>query len=232
MTVRSLLSVAAAVGLGLASSAFAEPQSKQPAPTKSAGNSQKLAEEVASRIGNSGVAYGANVTVNVKAGMVELKGEIRSVKQGQMIVQQALTVPGVIEVKTLLALMTDDNIQPVQAAEPMPALGPMAPAPAPGVLGGVPQDPMPLAAPGTPGFDMGGPKMPPHAWPTYAPFNNFSRVAYPQAYPYSSFPFIGPYYPFPKVPPGWRSVKLEWDDGHWYLGRLSTPHDYWRVRFW
>jgi hypothetical protein len=59
-----------------------------------------------------------------------------------------------------------------------------------------------------------------------------SRVAYPQAYPYNAFPFIGPFYPFPKVPLGWRSVKLDWDDGHWYIGRLSTPHDYWRVRFW
>ena len=59
-----------------------------------------------------------------------------------------------------------------------------------------------------------------------------SRVAYPQAYPYNAFPFIGPYYPFPKVPLGWRKVTLEWEDGHWYLGRNSAPHDYWRVRFW
>ncbi len=79
---------------------------------------------------------------------------------------------------------------------------------------------------------MSGPKLPPYAWPTYAPYANISRVAYPQAYPYNAFPYIGPFYPFPKVPLGWRSVKLEWDDGHWYFGRLSTPHDYWRVKFW
>ena len=80
--------------------------------------------------------------------------------------------------------------------------------------------------------DMQAPPLPPYAWPTYAPYNNVSRVAYPQAYPYNAFPFIGPYYPFPKVPLGWRKVTLEWEDGHWYLGRNSAPHDYWRVKFW
>ena len=80
--------------------------------------------------------------------------------------------------------------------------------------------------------DLQAPPLPPHAWPTYAPYNNASRIAYPQAYPYNAFPFIGPYYPFPKVPLGWRKVTLEWEDGHWYLGRNSAPHDYWRVRFW
>ena len=34
--------------------------------------------------------------------------------------------------------------------------------------------------------------MPPYAWPTYAPYDNFSRVATPLAYPYNSFPYIGP----------------------------------------
>jgi hypothetical protein len=76
------------------------------------------------------------------------------------------------------------------------------------------------------------PPLPPYAWPTYAPHNNVSRVAYPTAYPYNAFPFIGPFYPFPKVPLGWRSVKMEWEDGHWWYGRTSTPQDYWRVRFW
>jgi hypothetical protein len=59
-----------------------------------------------------------------------------------------------------------------------------------------------------------------------------SRVAYPQSYPYNAFPYIGPYYPFPKVPLGWRKVTLEWEDGHWYYGRLSGPHDFWKVKFW
>jgi hypothetical protein len=74
--------------------------------------------------------------------------------------------------------------------------------------------------------------MPPYAWPTYAPYNNFSRVAYPMNYPYQSWPYIGPCYPFPKIPPGWRSVKLEWEDGHWWYSRTATGEGYWRLRFW
>jgi hypothetical protein len=73
--------------------------------------------------------------------------------------------------------------------------------------------------------------MPPYAWPTYAPYNNYSRVAYPEAYPMNAWPFIGPIHPFPKVPLGWRSVKLEWDDGYWWFSRTATKHDWWRLRF-
>ncbi len=95
----------------------------------------------------------------------------------------------------------------------------------------------PGAAADLPGADgwavrRGPPKMPPYAWPTYAPYNNYSRVALPQSYPYQAFPFIGPCYPFPKIPPSWRSVKLEWEDGHWWFSTHSTKHDLWRMRYW
>jgi hypothetical protein len=81
-------------------------------------------------------------------------------------------------------------------------------------------------------YDVNQPHMPPYAWPTYAPYNNYSRVAYPEAYPYNAWPFIGPVYPFPKIPLGWRSVKLEWEDGHWWFRRVATSHDWWRLRYW
>ena len=29
--------------------------------------------------------------------------------------------------------------------------------------------------------------------------------------------YIGPFYPYPQVPLGWRKVTLEWDDGWWFL---------------
>jgi hypothetical protein len=82
------------------------------------------------------------------------------------------------------------------------------------------------------GANLYPPKMPPYAWPTYAPYNNYSRVAYPQLYPCNAWPFIGPCYPFPKVPLGWRSVKLTWEDGFWWYGRTATRHDWWRLRYW
>jgi hypothetical protein len=112
---------------------------------------------------------------------------------------------------------------------PMP-IAPGGPAPYP--YSGPIVEPAPLGVPGNISPDMQAPPLPPHAWPTYAPYNNASRIAYPEAYPYNAFPFIGPFYPFPKVPLGWRKVTLEWEDGHWYLGRSSAPHDYWRTRFW
>ena len=99
---------------------------------------------------------------------------------------------------------------------------------------GRPGEPVPSYRAGVPahsGQQM-APPLPPHAWPTYAPYNNYSRVAYPQAYPYEQFPFIGPMYPFPRVPLGWRSVSLTWEDGNWWYHRNPTGHDWWRVRYW
>jgi hypothetical protein len=96
-----------------------------------------------------------------------------------------------------------------------------------------PGEPMPIyqAPPPTP-YDLNPPKMPPYAWPTYAPYNNNSRVAYPDAYPAQAWPFIGPMYPFPKVPLSWRAVKLEWQDGYWWYSTHGTSHDWWRLRYW
>lgn len=151
------------------------------------------------------------------------------------------------------------GVMPAQATEPLPiaSVGPLAapltlgnppPMAQPGLsgvpmmappggmgMGGPPAvgpgEPLPLGMAG-PGGDMAAPPLPPYAWPTYAPYNNVSRVGYPTAYPYNAFPFIGPFYPFPKVPLGWRKVLLEWEDGHWWIGKTQAPQDYWRVRFW
>lgn len=99
----------------------------------------------------------------------------------------------------------------------------------------------PMAMEPVPTFraDMGGmggqmqpPPLPPHAWPTYAPYNNYSRVAYPNVYPACAFPNIGPIYPFPKAPLGWRTVQLQFDDGHWYLSSHAGNRDWWVVRYW
>jgi hypothetical protein len=103
---------------------------------------------------------------------------------------------------------------------------------------GAPQEPvsiMPGVDPGMGGPGMGGlgmqPPLPPYAWPTYAPYNNYSRVAYPTLYNHDAFPFIGPVYPFPKIPLGWRAVTLQWMDGYWWYGRHATGHDWWRIRY-
>jgi len=59
--------------------------------------------------------------------------------------------------------------------------------------------------------------MPNHAWPSYAAYPNYAAVTYPRQYSPTAWPYIGPFYPYPQVPLGWRKVTLEWDDGWWML---------------
>jgi len=70
------------------------------------------------------------------------------------------------------------------------------------------------------------PNMPNHAWPTYAQYPNYAQVTYPQQYSASAWPYIGPFYPYPQIPLGWRRSQLEWDDGHWAL-RFDPKTDRW-----
>ena len=61
------------------------------------------------------------------------------------------------------------------------------------------------------------PQMPGYAWPSYAAYPNYAALTYPQQYSPTAWPYIGPFYPYPQVPLGWRKVTLEWDDGWWFL---------------
>jgi osmotically-inducible protein OsmY len=72
---------------------------------------------------------------------------------------------------------------------------------------------------GAPRYDQ--PNMPSYAWPSYAAYPNYAAVTYPKQYSPSAWPYIGPFYPYPQVPLGWRKVTLEWDDGLWYLDFTS-----------
>jgi hypothetical protein len=72
------------------------------------------------------------------------------------------------------------------------------------------------------GYGVGGggyesPNLPGYAWPGYAAHPNYGQVAYPRQYSPSAWPYIGPFYPYPQVPLGWRKVSLQWDDGWWWL---------------
>ena len=97
--------------------------------------------------------------------------------------------------------------------------------------GGAPMGPPPGSPPGSPPYPpaygnqgMGqsqavynNPNMPDHAWPSYAQYPNSAAVSYPQQYSASAWPYIGPFYPYPQVPLGWRDATLRWDDGQWNL---------------
>ncbi|MDO4571636.1 MAG: BON domain-containing protein [Planctomycetia bacterium] len=61
------------------------------------------------------------------------------------------------------------------------------------------------------------PYLPNKAWPAYSSYPNVASVQYPKRHEAKAWPYIGPYYPYPQVPDGWRKVTLEWHDGYWHL---------------
>ncbi len=69
----------------------------------------------------------------------------------------------------------------------------------------------------TPAPQNGQANLPNYAWPSYASYPNYSQVAYPKNYAADAFPYIGPFYPYPEVPMGWRNVNMQWHDGYWWL---------------
>ncbi len=73
----------------------------------------------------------------------------------------------------------------------------------------------PYSPVGAPRYDS--PNLPNYAWPGYAAYPNYAALTYPQQYSPSAWPYIGPFYPYPQVPLGWRKISLEWDDGWWFL---------------
>jgi hypothetical protein len=102
----------------------------------------------------------------------------------------------------------------VGATRPVQYMGAAVPA-------GVPGAPMPAYLPGS-GVGVAParydhPTMPGYAWPSYAACPNYAAVTYPKQYSPTAWPYIGPFYPYPQVPLGWRKVTLEWDDGWWFL---------------
>ncbi len=108
----------------------------------------------------------------------------------------------------------------------LPPQGGVMPASAAQVPGGMAQGPgggrpLPAYVPGPgnspPPAAYDQPNMPNCAWPSYAAYPNYAAVTYPKQYSASAWPYIGPFYPYPQVPLGWRKVSLEWDDGWWFL---------------
>jgi hypothetical protein len=214
-----------------------------PAPTQPPGvgmyQPASLAQTITRTLRESGHLSRYNVNVTAQAGVVDLVGEVADENQRAIVITLARSTPGVAMVRDWMQVKADGNVTPVQVIQPLPLPLPL-PQPldkggrAPERIDG--QTPLPepfpiFMAPPGPNPTMQPPPMPPYAWPTYAPYNNYSRVAYPNAYPYEQWPFIGPMYPFPRVPLGWRSVSLTWDDGHWWFHRNPSGHDWWRVRY-
>jgi hypothetical protein len=230
-----------------------------PIPTAAIADPQKLAESIASHLEQAGTLKDYRVEVAVRSGVVELTGVVSDLAQRDEVLRLVQGVPGVLRVSDRLSVTNplipvsrlqeekkgQDNAKPrLPEPEPLappvnttpPLIMPPADVPVPGSNrapnGGNIPEPRPIWSAHAGYAAVNAPNMPPYAWPTYAAYNNYSRVAYPLAYPYKSWPFIGPIYPYPKVPLGWRQVKLEWDDGYWWFSRVGCKHDWWKLRYW
>lgn len=46
---------------------------------------------------------------------------------------------------------------------------------------------------------------------------HFGAMDHPKTNAPAAWPYTGSYYPYPQIPPGWKHVALEWDDGYWFL---------------
>ncbi|MFN4257815.1 MAG: BON domain-containing protein [Gemmataceae bacterium] len=246
MTLPSKYLLTAAASIGMSLSVFAneplrlqvEPGRSLPTPSTVSLN-QHMADQIAGQLRQSGQLRDYAIHIVYRDGVAEVSGQVTDQMQREEALRIVQGVPGVERVRDHLQLAAP--IQQVQAQPPyahppyaQPTMPMMANPASQSLYANQGQivEPTPLFQMASAGPQLPSPKMPPYAWPTYAPYNNYSRVAHPTAYPYEAFPFIGPFYPFPKVPLGWRSVKLEWQDGHWWLQKLPTKKDWWRVRYW
>ncbi len=190
----------------------------------------------------AGALRGFDLDVTTTGGDVSLRGRVNSPEQKALVLDIARRVKGVRKViddvsvgsavRQASTQVPSGDLQPVPQSS-MPVVGggvprPMAPsmvvnhgdfagsptgAPVPMQAGGVPY------GQGAPRYDQ--PYMPSYAWPSYAAYPNYAAVTYPKQYSPSAWPYIGPFYPYPQVPLGWRKVALEWDDGLWYLDFTS-----------
>lgn len=86
-------------------------------------------------------------------------------------------------------------------------------------VGHGPSDYMSSGYQGVYGSTAGGscPNLPSYAWPSYAAHPNYAQVTYPKYYRAKAWPNIGPFYPYPHPPLGWRKVTMEWHDGKWWM---------------
>jgi hypothetical protein len=224
--------ISAALGVLAATAAAAQAQGAAPAPALN-GN-QATADAVASSLRTSPALSGYRIEIEARQGVVTLVGAVATPSQRAEALARARSTPGVVGVRDQLALAGQSRVrrtqyQPPQNQPPQVALGGLFHHGGHGggevITDGVAVGPMaadtgplPEGPAGMPGATQAAkPGYPNYAWPSYAPYPNFSAVGYPTVYPWQAWPNIGPPYPYPEVPLDWRAVTLRWDDGIWWL---------------
>lgn len=198
----------------------------------------------------AGVLRGFELDVSTVGGDCWLRGMVATQEQKDLVLDQVRRVRGVSRVIDDITVAhngvrqaSNGELMPLSIPTPLPVaqggsmpvmngssgMGPRAFAPS-GLAGYVENSGVPAGQPvamqggqtygaGAPRYDQ--PNLPSYAWPSYAAYPNYAAVTYPKQYSPSAWPYIGPFYPYPQVPLGWRKVALEWDDGLWYLDFTS-----------
>ena len=220
--------------------------------SQAGGSNQRVAEQIAQALAANRL-NGLDIEVRYNAGKATLSGPVPHPQVAMIAHQLAASVPGVLQVDNRLQVVgmpgqpgdfpgtghQGQNVMPVSHQAP----GGMHPVMmAGGAIGGMAAGAMGMA-PGGMGSGAGPhahgagnpshmaydlPNLPNHSWPTYAAYPNYAQVSYPKEYSASAWPYIGPFYPYPQVPMGWRQVQLEWDDGAWNLNfRPRTDRWFW-----
>ncbi len=212
------------------------PVTANPANTASSGQASEnlaMAEQIKETLERVGLV-GYDIEIRYQAGTATLIGDVATMQQRQAAGSSVSQVPGVKNVNNQLrvggpfsqtafnpqsAPMAVGQQQPQQYAPQMMPAGYTQP--------GMAMDPSMMPSPmGYAPTSFNNPQLPGHAWPAYAQYPNSAAVTYPTQYSASAFPYIGPFYPYPQVPMGWREVSLEWDDGYWQLN-FNKEKDKW-----
>ena len=217
-------------------------------------DAQAVAEQIALAMHQTSLR-GNDITVRYQNGNALLTGSVASPNQVQQAAEIALSVPGVQSVDTQLAVLGGpQGVSPALMAPTRPGVPvavPVLPAglnqPVIDASQGQPGGPpiqvtmatqgAPSVPPAPPAYGHPGsgashavynmPHLPPAAWPSYASYPNYAQVTYPKEYSASAWPYIGPFYPYPQIPLGWRKTQLEWDDGYWSLNFRPRTGRWW-----
>lgn len=198
---------------------------------------QEMAERIATALGKAGMS-GFDLEVRFEDGNALIGGAVANPAQRAKITQVVSNLNGIETVDNKVTVSPHADRRPAgpppyanQAAYgPGPMRAPIHPAAfqqeGGPMGGGMPMPPIAMARSNA-GQVYDSPNLPNHAWPTYAQYPNSAAVSYPKEYSASAWPYIGPFYPYPQVPLGWRSAQLDWDDGHWNLNFRSRTDKWW-----
>ena len=179
---------------------------------------------------DSGELKAFNVNLSVSGGTVWMKGFAANDSQRASILASAQQINGVVQVVNDIVVQAPAVLQVASAPEggvSQPVISnQVSPQQIQRVAAAVQAPAAPVqmmqSAQGMARARYEQPNMPNYAWPTYAAYPNYGQVSYPKQYSPSAWPYIGPFYPYPQVPLGWRKVTLEWDDGWWFLDFQSN----------